>query len=104
MPRGVHQSDDFGSLVEAMPNGCIEWRGATDQHGYGVYKSIRVHRLSYGLSKGDPTGLSVCHSCDNPLCLNPEHLFLGDAKANAVDCSLKRRAGNQYGGQTVTHC
>lgn len=78
------------------PGGCWLWTGWTLNSGYGEIminaKKITVHRLSYKLANGPiPNGMFVCHKCDVPLCVNPEHLFLGDNKANRQDAVSKRR-------------
>ena len=58
----------------------------------GSDKPIGVHRFIYEECFGDiPDGLMVCHKCDNPTCINPEHLFLGTCKDNMKDCSQKGR-------------
>lgn len=78
--------------------GCWGWSGVFDKDGYGLIpsghnKQIRAHRAAYFLFKGvDPCKLLVCHTCDNPKCTNPEHLFLGTAKENNKDCREKGRA------------
>ena len=72
---------------------CWEWQGAKDKGGYGKVKNARAHRVFYELYHKEPAGkLFVCHECDNPGCVNPEHLFLGTALINKTDCVLKERA------------
>lgn len=84
----------FRDNVMPEPNsGCWFWTGAISM-GYGVMsvdgKSTRAHRLSWNLHRGKiPEGMFVCHKCDNPACVRPDHLFLGDQKANMSDCSQK---------------
>lgn len=83
-----------------LKTGCFEWKGACDRDGYGVFssdpdfgrKKLKAHRLAYELHVGPiPDGLLVLHSCDNPPCVNPEHLFLGSADDNRTDMYQKRR-------------
>lgn len=73
---------------------CIEWSGAKKSSGYGHVtinkKQLMVHRLAYRLFLGQiPNDKLVCHSCDNKLCINPSHLFLGSHKDNSQDASKK---------------
>lgn len=77
-------------------SGCIEWQGVKANYGYGrmtINKMpIRVHRLSWSFANGEDIGsLCVCHKCDNPSCINPEHLFLGTHLDNMRDCVAKNR-------------
>lgn len=76
-------------------NGCWNWLGGKDGKGYGVcYVPYRTyaHRLSYELSTGkSPKGMSVCHRCDNPNCINPDHLWLGSHAENMADMKAKGR-------------
>lgn len=79
------------------PNtGCWLWAGACTQAGYGRIASGKVfflaHRLSYQISNGDVrAGHLVCHSCDTPSCVNPDHLWLGTPEQNTQDCIGKGR-------------
>lgn len=80
------------------PNtGCHLWAGCVRSSlGYGVIKIKRkmkfVHRVNYELANGPiPNNLFACHRCDNPACVNPDHLFLGTALDNAKDRDSKGR-------------
>lgn len=71
-------------------NGCWEWTAGTYTSGYGSFslngKSVRSHRLSAEWAGLILTESSViCHRCDNPLCVNPEHLFVGSQSDNMLD-------------------
>jgi hypothetical protein len=76
---------------------CWNWLGSKDKDGYGVFghhrnKQLRAHRASYDFYIGEiPTGMLVCHYCDNPSCINPKHLFLGTSKDNTQDMIKKQR-------------
>lgn len=78
-----------------QPNGCINYTGQNNgSYGQIEYrrKTYLAHRVAYQLAHGNiPDGMFVCHSCDNRLCINPDHLWLGSARDNVVDMVIKGR-------------
>ena len=81
---------------------CIEWTGCCDRDGYGVRtinrRQVRVHRHAWIEANGEiADGLCVLHRCDNPPCINVEHLFLGSHGDNARDRKIKGRGSNPAG-------
>lgn len=86
----------FFKRFDKKESGCWEWSARKDQCGYGNishdYKELKAHRVSWTIFKGDiPANMCVCHHCDNPACVNPDHLFLGSHKDNMDDRDRKKR-------------
>jgi hypothetical protein len=83
---------------------CWNWNAATwgnNQYGCARWggRCINAHRVSWSLTHGEiPKDLKVLHRCDNPLCVNPDHLFLGTQKDNCQDAKAKGRTSNQHVG------
>ena len=88
----------FKGRYHEKSNGCWVWKNSKSTCGYGRIwynnKQWSAHRLSYTLHKGSiMSGLFVCHTCDNPPCINPNHLFLGTHGDNMQDM-MKKGRGN----------
>lgn len=82
--------------------GCWLWKAGIGLDGYAKFgingKTIHAHRVSYELTYGCiPIGLCVCHKCDNPKCVNPDHLFIGTVQDNINDRVRKNRTAIQSG-------
>ena len=93
----------FLNKVKKCENGCWEWTAGKDKDGYGKYRKGRAHRFAYELWKGPiPDGLYILHSCDNPPCVNPEHLEIGTNQDNVNDRQHKNRQakGDNHGRYT----
>lgn len=100
----------FWSKVDKRgPDECWPWTACTDKDGYGglqigsrsdgVRGKARAHRLSWCLAndRNIPSGLCVLHRCDNPICVNPRHLFLGTNVDNTADRTAKGRGWRPRG-------
>ena len=80
-----------------VTNGCWEWQRSFMEDGYARIrfggKDYRASRIMWEVTHGEPIpkGLFACHKCDNPKCVNPDHIFLGTAKDNMQDAARKGR-------------
>lgn len=98
MPKYMSIEDRFFQKVEKTES-CWLWKGALNSKGYGSFgdgagKRVSAHRYSYILHHGEiPEGSIVCHTCDVPECVNPEHLWAGTYKDNVADMFAKGRQG-----------
>jgi hypothetical protein len=86
------------------PDACWPWQNSTAAGGYGAMHTkagrLKAHRIAYRLAHGPLVpGLSVCHTCDNPSCVNPAHLYQGTHKQNMRDRAARGRGGDLRGQQ-----
>ena len=94
--NGRTLAERFWPKVSIDPDGCWLWTAAHRKTGYGQLrfhgKLLTASRVAWELANGPiPVGLDVLHRCDNPPCVRFDHLFLGDARANALDMVAKGR-------------
>ncbi len=96
----IPPADKLMSRVVQVDTGCWEWTGPVNNKGYGTCRILGeryAHRASWTLANGPiPDGLVVCHKCDNPRCVNPEHMWLGTLVDNNRDMFAKGRGGGQF--------
>lgn len=97
----LNPAEKFWSLVRRGDE-CWLWSGNVNPDGYGYFRygsrtdntrrHVRAHRFAYELTHGDiPPKMEICHHCDTPLCVRPEHLFVGTRQDNVRDCQSKGR-------------
>lgn len=107
--KGASLSERLYANTEPNDTGCWLWLGSKGRGGYCQLKwrgkSGYVHRRSYVLWHGPiPDGMVVCHACDVPNCINPDHLFAGTQQQNVQDSIRKGRINLRNGAALRTHC
>ena len=107
IPQGLSLFDRLMRRVSVRPSGCWEWQGAKSPLGHGYIGRGRrgegvvgAHRVAWEHANGPiPPGMCVCHHCDNPPCVRPDHLFLGTRADNNKDMTRKGRHAAHIGTQ-----
>lgn len=94
----------MSNISKDQNSGCWNWKGYKDRQGYGSISlncyPTKVHRIMFEYKFFKLGDLICCHTCDNPSCVNPDHLFAGTRKDNAIDMLEKGR----HHQANKTHC
>ena len=95
-PKADDKSSFLSFVIKSEDTGCWIWTGGTNPAGYGRFTLKghieHAHRAAYILFVGPiPDGKLICHKCDNPSCVNPDHLFSGSQRENILDAVSKGR-------------
>jgi hypothetical protein len=100
----------YRNVIKNSKTDCWEWQGAVNNIGYGFIRDNDLqgmrttHRVSYEATHGTiPKGMCVLHTCDNTICVNPDHLWAGTRKENARDMFQKNRH-NHFGCRSLVKC
>lgn len=110
--RRLSAADRFWAKVQkAGPDDCWLWTAGLNHAGYGIFglhhrtdPTRLAHRVAYELTHGlKPGKWRVCHSCDNPKCVNPKHLWLGTDADNHADMLRKGREARNHGLKGERH-
>lgn len=93
----------WSKIVIGSHDKCWPWKAAISKTGYGVMRinrmTVKAHRIPFLIKGEDIHGKFVCHKCDNPICCNPDHLFIGSCLDNVRDMHSKGRARKALGSQ-----
>ncbi len=110
-PRGLTEAEAFAWFMPGDPptEGCWDWQGhSIDRYGYGYFIMKKIHiratNAAYRIYHGPTQGLGVLHSCDRPICVQPNHLSLGDQAINMGQARLRGRTarGERCGTARLT--
>lgn len=111
-PAGRLEDRFWAKVDKGTPNECWVWTGCKGSrpfaYGYlgkyvdGKWKRVNAAKISWEIfhNKRQPEGTCICHTCDNPPCVRPDHLYLGDKQTNARDCVNRGRRNSPKGENT----